>query len=448
MKISARQLVMTILLILIIGIVAFGLWSRQILEDLGSILEEHRILQELNTEVGTAVTAVAGRTITGEVYRNRLFREIPAVMERVAERAFLQGWGDLGRVATEVSETVRFWERVSETNELPQVQNRLQAQTILALVRTSDEVSRLQDRANREIEEVHQESYRSSAYVILLVLFLSAVSAALVLFAALAPLAKVRRRVAEGRPLRPYLPRGLIASEVTELAAAHDKAMDQASVEIESRAEAEEALAEALRQKTLLLQEVHHRTKNGLQIIRSIINLKARLAPENSELQELASDVSNRILAISLVHQKLFRSHELTKVNGKEYLQELVAALESALDVASQGIDIRCEVEELTLGLDDAIGTGLMVTELITNAVKYAFSERDGGSVLVRLREADGRLELRVSDDGVGLPEGFDLRRHASLGLQTVFQIAEDQLDGEVSLKSNGGVTFSVHFPN
>ncbi|WPB58994.1 AAA family ATPase [Xylophilus sp. GOD-11R] len=200
-----------------------------------------------------------------------------------------------------------------------------------------------------------------------------------------------------------------------------------------------------LEEKESLLQEVHHRVKNNLQLISSLLSLQAsRIA--DPKVVELFTESRNRVRSMALVHENLYRAGNFARVPMAQHLQNLCGQLARAYGAHERGVRLRATVDDIHLSLDRAVSCGLIVNELVSNALKHAFSDRSAGEVQVALRAApDGRHALTVSDDGVGLPAHIDWARAGSLGLQLVDDLAQ-QLHGEVDARRGQGTTFVITF--
>jgi PAS domain S-box-containing protein len=219
------------------------------------------------------------------------------------------------------------------------------------------------------------------------------------------------------------------------------------NAELEGRvAERTLELSSSLKERELLLQEMHHRVKNNLQVISSLIRMQARQVehgPSRSALEECQS----RVEAIALIHEQLYRASNFESVPFSEYANNLAHAVFRATDTSPSSIHLDFAASEVTLPIDKAIPCGLILNELMTNAVKHAFPDQRRGTVKVRLASgADAEVELSVTDDGVGLGTDFHARRSASLGVQLVLTLVE-QLDGRLEIVQQGGTCFSVRFP-
>jgi two-component sensor histidine kinase len=209
-------------------------------------------------------------------------------------------------------------------------------------------------------------------------------------------------------------------------------------------------LKDAFSQKDILLRELYHRTKNNMQVIASMLSVQAARVPENDQLQRLVTDTQNRIYAMSLVHEKLYQSNDLSRIEIRDYLSQLALHISASYsDGAGPRIDLRLEPREVLL--DVAIPCGLIVNELVANALKYAFPEErpEGAEAVVAVGfevDANAAARLSVSDNGVGLPEGLDPRTDGSMGLQSVVALAEHQLGGSIRFVGPPGSACVVEF--
>jgi PAS domain S-box-containing protein len=205
-------------------------------------------------------------------------------------------------------------------------------------------------------------------------------------------------------------------------------------------------LTATLREREVLLQEIHHRVKNNLQVISSLINMQVRQLEDTSSRDAL-EECQTRVQAIALIHEKLYQSKDYSRVPFSEYARGLAANIFGALGVSNDRIALKLVIQDLSLGVDKAIPCGLILNELITNALKHAFPGNRRGSVQVELhREGSGDIFFSVGDDGVGMPSGFDIDESTSLGMPLVHTLVE-QLDGRLEIQSDAGTTFRVHFP-
>lgn len=216
--------------------------------------------------------------------------------------------------------------------------------------------------------------------------------------------------------------------------------------DISARKQAEHALRASLEEKTVLLKEVHHRVKNNLQIVSSLLNLQARKV-RNQEVQAFLRDTQSRIHAISLLHETLYASDNLARASFREYVRAVCTHIARSYAAETQSVRIRQDIADVRLPLDQAIPAGLILNELISNALKHAFTGRPDGTITVQLHTADARhYELRVADNGSGLPVGVGPAHGGTLGLRLVDNLVR-QLEGQLTVQREAGTTFQVVFP-
>jgi two-component sensor histidine kinase len=221
---------------------------------------------------------------------------------------------------------------------------------------------------------------------------------------------------------------------------------EQAQRELTERKRAEERLKTLLAEKEVLLKEVHHRVKNNLQVIASLLHLQSKQVKDPATLG-MFLESQYRVRSMALVHERLYQSEDLSGVNAAEYFRDLAAYLHRAYGSTLSQVSMKVDVDAIALGIDVAIPCGLIISELVSNALKYAFPDGRQGQVLVRLHlDPGGQCVLVVGDDGIGLPKGFDLKATKSLGLQLVDRLVA-QLEGSIDLDRSGGTTCTITFP-
>ena len=215
--------------------------------------------------------------------------------------------------------------------------------------------------------------------------------------------------------------------------------------DITERKAAEDQLQASLREKEVLLREIHHRVKNNMQVISSLLNLQSRHSQDSAVL-EMFRESQRRIRSMALVHERLYQSSDLSRIEFSEYLRNLATHLFHSCQVNTSRVRLKMDAEEVYLNINTAIPCGLIVNELISNALKHGFPENRSGEVGVELHrvEGDGYM-LRVRDDGVGFPEGLDFRTTETLGLQIVTTLVS-QIDGSIQLNRKKGTEFSIRF--
>jgi len=201
----------------------------------------------------------------------------------------------------------------------------------------------------------------------------------------------------------------------------------------------------ALREKETLLKEVHHRVKNNLQAVSSILDLQSVYITDG-EAMKLCRDSKNRILTMALLHENLYRGQDQTRVDLKKYVSALADHLLSSMERETGSIVIDTRIADVTLNPDTAIPCGLIITELVSNSLKHAFPGGRPGKIRVDIAmDGDDRYRLTVSDDGVGLPDDWDLAEVPTLGLKLVGSLSA-QLSGTMEISSGRGATFSISF--
>ncbi|MFB2919588.1 PAS domain S-box protein [Aerosakkonema funiforme] len=216
-------------------------------------------------------------------------------------------------------------------------------------------------------------------------------------------------------------------------------------MDITERKLAEQQLRTSLKEKEILLKEIHHRVKNNLQIISSLLKLQSTYIKDESVLA-LFTESFYRVRSMALIHEKLYQAEDLARVDAADYISNLVENLFRSYKVSLNSIDLKIEIDSIKLDVDTAIPCGLIINELVSNSLKYGFSGRNKGQLCMTFLHRDNNtLYLRVSDDGVGLPPDFDIEQIQSLGLQLVINLTE-QLGGELEIDSHNGASFAITF--
>jgi two-component sensor histidine kinase len=216
--------------------------------------------------------------------------------------------------------------------------------------------------------------------------------------------------------------------------------------ELEHRVQARTAeLSATLREREVLLQEVHHRVKNNLQVISSLIAMQARRM-EDAGARGALEECQTRVQAIALIHEQLYRAKDYARIPFAEYTKTLTRNVFRASGTSFSTVEFVCLVDDIGLTVDKAIPCGLILNELVTNTLKHAFQPGQRGTLVISLqRDGTGRLTLMVSDNGAGLPPGLDVQRSASLGMHLIHTLAE-QLEAEVRIDRTSGTRFEFIF--
>ena len=223
--------------------------------------------------------------------------------------------------------------------------------------------------------------------------------------------------------------------------------------EITDRKEIDQQIRSTLKEKEILLQEVHHRVKNNLQVISSMLNLQRRFI-DDPKMLDILEESQNRISTMSFIHESLYQNSDFSSIGFAEYLKRLTQNLIHSYSRVSANVELTCVLDDVQINLKQAIPCGLIVNELVSNALKYAFPEKRGGTIELRVEEKGQDIEIEVSDNGVGLPDDFDFETNESLGVYLV-QALTDQLDGSLLVDNNqsenplekeSGASFLVRF--
>lgn len=206
-----------------------------------------------------------------------------------------------------------------------------------------------------------------------------------------------------------------------------------------------EELRNSLREKEVLLKEVHHRVKNNLQIISSILNLQTSFS-NDTRVNEILRESQNRVKSMAYLHESLYQNKNFSFINFSDYLINLSKNLVHSYYISANSVDLKLDVDKVDLNLDQAIPCGLIINELLTNAIKYAFPDNEkGGVISISVKEKKGLVEISVADNGKGLPKSFDVNKTNSLGLQLVSTLTE-QLDGKLVVQNQTGAKFTITF--
>ncbi|KYK35972.1 MAG: hypothetical protein AYK19_01840 [Theionarchaea archaeon DG-70-1] len=200
--------------------------------------------------------------------------------------------------------------------------------------------------------------------------------------------------------------------------------------------------AEEAQKKEVLLREIHHRVKNNMQIISSLLRLQSNYITDDKYI-EMFKESQNRIKSMALIHEKLYQSRDLEEINFREYITDMVQRLLQFYN--GQNIALVMDVDDILMEVDTAVPCGLIINELVSNSLKHAFPDRKG-EIRVGLHRSDSTIELIVADNGVGIPDDIDFRNTETLGLRLVTILAEDQLDSEIKLTRKKGTEFCITF--
>jgi len=206
------------------------------------------------------------------------------------------------------------------------------------------------------------------------------------------------------------------------------------------------SLAESLQEKELLIKEVHHRVKNNMQVISSLLSIQAEGVGDDRYVS-LLNESQQRIKSMALIHETLYQSKDLLKIDFQEYIDSLATSLSRSYIVPGVEVMVSVKVEDVELDLDTAVPCGLIINEVVSNALKHAFEGKDGpGLIDISFVSDDHRFYLKIADNGRGLPEDFDCRNHTSMGMEIV-TILTSQLEGNLKSSNDEGAVFEIDFP-
>lgn len=215
--------------------------------------------------------------------------------------------------------------------------------------------------------------------------------------------------------------------------------------DITERKKAQAQIEASLKEKEILLKEIHHRVKNNMQVISSLLNLQIRKITDPGYVNIFKAS-QDRIRSMALVHDMLYRSKDLNQIDFSSYIKNLVNYLFQSYQVTEEDIKLHYQVENIPLNITTAISCGLIINELVSNVLKHAFSPEEKGDIYLTFkRQKDHKLLLRVKDTGSGLPQGFDIEKTTSLGMKIVSMLA-GQIQGKLEFESNGGTEFRIIF--
>jgi two-component system, sensor histidine kinase PdtaS len=228
------------------------------------------------------------------------------------------------------------------------------------------------------------------------------------------------------------------------------KALSKANLalrgEIRKRRGAEEQIKSALKEKEVLLKEIQHRVKNNLQVIKSLIDLQSQFG-ENEDLKTILDETQTRIVAIALIHDLLYRSGNLRKIDFSEYSKNLTDYLFVSYGVNAKSIRLNINIGNNDMSVEIATICGMILNELVSNSLKHAFRNGGKGEIFISLRPEKNSYILIVRDNGIGFPKGLNFRKTKTLGMQLVMSLV-NQLDGSIKLRRINGTEFRIAFPD
>ncbi len=233
--------------------------------------------------------------------------------------------------------------------------------------------------------------------------------------------------------------------EMEAIVFASGKACRVALTDITERKRAEAQIAASLKEKEALLQEIHHRVNNNLQVISSLLSLQSN-SIQDPQAREMFRESQDRVKLMALIHEKLYQSRDLARIEFREYIRDLVSMVFHAYRSKSDAITLDLQIDPIILDVHNAVPVSLILNEMVSNCLKHAFPDGHSGVITISFKkQPPGQFSLVVRDNGIGVPKDFDLENTASLGLRLI-RILARQIGGALDFCSRGGTEFKVTF--
>ena len=217
--------------------------------------------------------------------------------------------------------------------------------------------------------------------------------------------------------------------------------------DISSIKNTEEKYKSSLHEKELILRELHHRVKNNMQIISSLLSLQAKSLSDEKDLEIFKSSQS-RVKSMALIHEKLYDSPDFSHINLADYIQSLVEELYDTYNIYLDKIHLKMNIQDIKLNMETSIPLGLLINEIVSNSLKYAFPENknfENPELVIELKKEKNDYILMIMDNGIGVPDKLDLEKSESLGMQLINNLT-DQIDGKLKLDTSHGTKFTIKF--
>jgi two-component sensor histidine kinase/ActR/RegA family two-component response regulator len=236
-----------------------------------------------------------------------------------------------------------------------------------------------------------------------------------------------------------------LEKRVEERTAELRKTNQELRKEIDERKRAETRLSESLKEKEVLLKEIHHRVKNNMQIISSLLRLQSR-AIKDKAVRDMFEVSQSRIRSMALIHEKLYQSESLSRIDFSDYVKNLITYLFSIYQVSSMAVKRTLDLEEHFLDINKAIPLALIINEIVSNSLKHAFPDERKGEIYVKMKcDEQGKRIICVGDNGVGLPDNFDIGNTETLGMRLISDLVT-QVNGSIKINKKNGVMFEISF--
>jgi len=233
---------------------------------------------------------------------------------------------------------------------------------------------------------------------------------------------------------------------VEERTAELEKLNRELNLEIAERLKTEKRLRASIKEKDVLIKEVHHRVKNNLQVVASLLDMSKRRA-KHPETEDLLSEAHAKIFTMSLIHSQLYQSGRFDEINMGKFIRDLVAQLDH-MHRSDRNIQLSITTEDIYLSVTQAIPCGLVINEIISNAYKHAFEDVEKGAISISMdNKMDQRIHLNINDNGTGIPDRIDIDRTETMGLKLIRNLVLMQLKGDLKIKTSGGTDIDIEFP-
>jgi PAS domain S-box-containing protein len=201
----------------------------------------------------------------------------------------------------------------------------------------------------------------------------------------------------------------------------------------------------SLREKETLLKEIHHRVKNNLQVVSSLLNLESAFIKDKDDLA-IFKDSRSRVRSMAIVHEILYKTNDISTIDFKSYIASLSDNIGTTYKTEGTKVTRRLDLEDhINVSIDSAIPSGLLINEILTNSYKYAFKGMPEGEIKITLRNTDGRIHLEISDNGIGLPDNYGIDTSSTLGFQLIKALV-NQLEGDITIERNIGTKYRIVF--
>ncbi|NOZ07357.1 MAG: GAF domain-containing protein, partial [FCB group bacterium] len=235
-------------------------------------------------------------------------------------------------------------------------------------------------------------------------------------------------------------------ANVTAVAVQNLKLVSDLDKQVKELQSAHASLQQLLEEKEVLLKEIHHRVKNNMQVVYSLLNMQIH-ETEDARSIEVLQESQSRIRSMALVHEKLYDSADQASINAEDFIHTITHELMGAYDAVGR-INCVIDVSDVTLDINIAVPCGLVVNEILSNAFKYAFPNERRGTISISVTPLENNfLKIRISDDGIGLPDDFDFQQISTMGMTLVRILVQGQLDGTITVDGKEGTTFDITFP-